>query len=378
MSQWNTCKNLLCVRLDNMGDVLMSAPAMASLKESFQCKITLLTSSMAAPMAGQIPVIDEVLIFDVPWVKSNVAPDPAAVETIVNMLRQKSFDGGIVFSVFSQNPMAAILILWLAGIPKRAAFCRENPYLLLTDWLPDLEPYQLIRHQVRRDLALVEALGATPCEGTIPIRVRTERLPDLNKRLAVAGVKEHLPWVILHAGVSEAKREFPEDRWVEIGKRIVNDLHHQVVITGGKKDIPLAQRIAGRIGPKATAIAGELDLTEFILLVHQASLIITVNTATAHIAAATQSKVIVLYALTNPQHAPWRTIGKVLPYSIASSSESKNEILQFIHRTHFVGHIPIPTAGEVVQHAFELLNDINTCEVPELVGIKEPVSAEHC
>jgi hypothetical protein len=52
------------------------------------------------------------------------------------------------------------MLAYLAGIPKRLAYCRENPYQLLTDWVPDQEPYTFIKHQVRRDLDLVAAVGA--------------------------------------------------------------------------------------------------------------------------------------------------------------------------------------------------------------------------
>jgi ADP-heptose:LPS heptosyltransferase len=374
MSEWSNCKNLLCVRLDNMGDLLMSAPAMGSLKDSFKCKITLLTSSMAAPMAEQIPVIDDTLIFDAPWVKSDVAPKPEAVQNIVKIIRERQFDGAIVFTVFSQNPMCAMLILWLSGIPRRAGYCRENPYELLTDWIPDPEPYQLIRHQVRRDLALVESLGAKPFDRTIPIRVHTGQLSQMWDKLISAGVQVQLPWIVLHPGVSESKREFPEDRWVAIGKKIVSGLNHQVVVTGGKREAGLAQRIAEKIGARAISVAGMLTLSEFILLIHQTPLVITVNTAAAHIAAATNTKVIVLYALTNPQHAPWKAIGKVMPYSVPVENKSKNEVLQFLHRTYFNNPVSCPAAEDVVQSGFELLADLNNPKIPELIGIENSVS----
>lgn len=54
MKEWANCKNILCIRPDNMGDLIMSAPAIRALKESFGCTITLLTSSMAA---GIVPFL---------------------------------------------------------------------------------------------------------------------------------------------------------------------------------------------------------------------------------------------------------------------------------------------------------------------------------
>ena len=63
---WSGKQNILCIRLDNMGDVLMSSPAIRALTESFKSRITLLTSSMAGGISKYIPGIDEVIASDVP------------------------------------------------------------------------------------------------------------------------------------------------------------------------------------------------------------------------------------------------------------------------------------------------------------------------
>ena len=53
-----------------MGDLIMSSPAIRALKETFSAKITVLTSSMAAGIVPAISEIDEVIVFDLPWVKA--------------------------------------------------------------------------------------------------------------------------------------------------------------------------------------------------------------------------------------------------------------------------------------------------------------------
>src|SRR3954468_24669224 len=81
--EWSHCKNILCIRADNMGDLLMSTPALRALKESFGAKITVLTSSMAASIAGYIGEIDEVIVYDLPWVKTNAEPDTSSLLELV-------------------------------------------------------------------------------------------------------------------------------------------------------------------------------------------------------------------------------------------------------------------------------------------------------
>jgi hypothetical protein len=68
----------------------------------------------------------------------------------VRQISEKKFDAAVIFTVYSQNPLPTVMLAYLAGIPKRLAYCRENPYQLLTDWVPDQEPYTLIKHQVRQ------------------------------------------------------------------------------------------------------------------------------------------------------------------------------------------------------------------------------------
>lgn len=354
MTRWEKTRKILCVRPDNMGDLLMSSPAITALKETFNCDITLLTSSMAKGMARHLPAVDECIVWDVPWVKGT--PDVDAMEfwDLTKKLSAENFDAAVIFSVFSQNPLPTALLLTLAGVPRRLAYCRENPYHLLTDWVPEEEPYKYIRHQVRRDLDLVAAVGAKVADERIRLTRSVEK-QHIMEKLKNAGVNEARPWLILHPGVSEKKREYPVPLWIEAGKRIAAALGYQLLITGAKKENKLAGEIAAGIGPSAFNFAGALSLEEFIDLIKLAPLVISVNTATTHVASAVQTKVIVLYALTNPQHAPWKTIGKVLPYSVPPELQSSNEVLRYI-QDEYVGPERFAVSPDAILEAcYELL-----------------------
>ncbi len=70
-------------------------------------------------------------------------------------MRHGGFDAAVIFTVYSQSPLPAAMLCYLAGIPRRLAHCRENPYALLSDWLREPEPQQRTRHEVERQLDLV-------------------------------------------------------------------------------------------------------------------------------------------------------------------------------------------------------------------------------
>jgi ADP-heptose:LPS heptosyltransferase len=365
---WKSCRKILCVRPDNMGDLLMSAPALSALKEAFQCSVTLLTSSMARGIAPYIPGVDDVIEWNVPWVKGTPASTDADFQKIIKTIRERKFDGAIIFTVFSQNPLPTALMLSLAGIPLRLAYCRENPYHLLSHWIPDPEPYFVVRHQVRRDLDLVKAIGAHASNETITIRLPENFEPAVRDKLTSAGVDTTNPWLILHPGVSEKKREYPAELWIEAGKRVINQLKYQVVITGAKNEKHLADHISEGIGRGAYSLAGSLILEEFITLIRFSPLLISVNTASIHLAAALETKVIVLYALTNPQHTPWKAIGKILPYSVSEDLQSRNAVLQFVQRHYFAKKIEKVDPEDILNAAHELLIEGSEPPVEELVS----------
>lgn len=329
MESWHNCKNILVIRLDNMGDLLMSTPAIRALKESFDSKITVLTSSMAAGIAHHIPEIDEIITFDVPWVKTNNASFSHEFLVLAEVLKARNFDATVIFTVFSQNPMPAIMLTYLADIPNRLAYCRENPYELLTSWVPDQEPYTFIKHQVERDLDLVRSIGATTTSNFLSLEI-PEAWESAQKTLDKNSIDLQKPWLVLHPGVSELKRQYPTEKWIEIGRKIIDDFGYQVLLTGSASEKKLTDEIQQGIGTNAYSIAGLLSLDEFICLIDEAPLLLSVNTGPVHIAAATQTPVVVLYAQTNPQHTPWKTPSKVFYFEVAEALRSKNEVLRFV------------------------------------------------
>jgi ADP-heptose:LPS heptosyltransferase len=331
---WTRCKRILCIRPDNMGDLLMSGPAIRALKESFRCHITVLTSSMGAQIAGSMQEIDDTIIFDAPWVQSHM-PVSEFSQT-VKQLKEAAFDAAVIFTVYSQNPLPTVMLAYLAGIPLRLAYCRENPYQLLTDWVPDKEPYEFIRHQVRRDLDLVATVGATVQDEHLHIQVKEKLWPLVRQKLKQAGADLSKPLVLLHPEVSEIKRQYPLEDWNAAAQKLTDS---QLLITGKEKT-----HIEG-----AVSLAGQLDLEELIVLIKHAALLISVNTGMVHIAAATQTPVCVLYALTNPQHTPWRVACKVLYFDVREDLCSKNEVVRHVRKSFSTRLLPAANTENILK-----------------------------
>lgn len=355
MTDWANCKNILVIRADNMGDLLMSSPAIRALKKTFNCRITLLTSQMGNLIAPFISEIDETIVADLPWIKTKKPLNESAIFSLLVKLKKYQFDAAVIFTVYSQNPLPAAMLAYMAGIPKRLAYCRENPYYLLTDWMVEKEPYSFIQHQVKRDLQLVEFVNGKTTETNIKIKFPERAKENVLKKLRGQGVNLEEDWIILHPGVSEIKREYPQNKWVETGKLLRDQLGFQILITGSKAEEGIAGNIQKGIGKNSFSFAGILTIEEFIALISMAPLVLSVNTATVHIAAATQTPVIVLYALTNPQHTPWAVSSKVLFYSVKEDLRSKNEIVQYVTEQIMDKNLELPDPFQILQETEKLL-----------------------
>ncbi|WP_266367604.1 glycosyltransferase family 9 protein [Tellurirhabdus rosea] len=327
--QWEKCPHILCIRPDNMGDVLMTTPAFRALKESLPGRrLTLLTSSAGAAIARMIPEIDNVITFDVPWVSTQDVPNREAVVKLVELLRRRRFQAAVIFNVQSQNPLPAALLCYMAGIPNVLGYCRENPYYLMSPWVPDPEVLCATRHEVERQLTLVEAVGATTANRQLSLSVPPNAVIQALESLSATGVQPHQPWLVMHTGVSEEKRRYPAEEFIKAGRRLTSELGFQVVLTGSKSERAYTEDIRKQIGPGAVNLTGKLPLDVFCGLIAQAPVVVSNNTGPVHIASAVGTPVVVLYAMTNPQHTPWLVPNRVLYFDVPEPLRSRNMLLQ--------------------------------------------------
>lgn len=354
MNTWQGCKNILVIRADNLGDVLMSSPAIRALKDSFGCRITLLASGEGAKAASLLPVVDETIAIDLPWVGLKQSSNSDEVNHLVSRLRAAAFDACVIFTVYSQSSLPAAITAWMAGIPRRLAYCRENPYELINYWVPEKEPYEVIKHQVERDLDLVERVGAVTVNKKIVIAIGKEAISRVKSKLQQLGIDVTEPFAIFHPGVSEEKRRFPEERWIQLAMEwsAVSDV--PIVFTGSEVEKPLTDRLSRQLGKDAYSAGGLFTLEEFAALLKMAKLVISVNTATIHLAAAVNTPQVVLYAQTNPQHHPWMATAHVMEYSIDERVKSKNEIIRYVDRKYYADYLPLPAVGDIVKVALSL------------------------
>lgn len=313
-TDWSHIHRLLCIRLDNMGDVLMSSPAMHALRTSAERRhITLLASPSGAAIAALFDCIDAIIPYDAPWVKNN-ADTPAAQDlALIDTLRAGNYDAAVIFTTYSQSALPAALMCRLAGIPRVLAHSRENPYRLIGDWVREGPALDGGRHEVRRQLDLVATVGAATTDERLRLTVPETATHAMLDYLRRHGINDTHGWLVVHPGATAASRRYPAERFGEALRLLAPEV--PVLVTGSAQEYDLAQQVCDTAG-MGINLAGALELTQFAALVQRAALLISNNSGPVHIAAATGTPVVDLYALTNPQHTPWQVPSRVLSHDV--------------------------------------------------------------
>jgi lipopolysaccharide heptosyltransferase II len=318
MNNWSECKKIMCVRLDNIGDLLMTTPAIRALKETDPSReIIVLTSEAGADVAPLVPEINGSLVYNAPWVKASCAKASEKEDlAIIPLIKEHNFDGAIIFNVFSQNPLPAAMMSYLAGIPLRLAYCHENPYQLLTDWIKDPEPQTYVRHEVQRQLDLVAAIGSTTLNPRLSLSVPVPAEIQMVAQLKEKGISFYEPLIIIHPGATAPSRRYPAEKFQKVASHLVKKLGCQVIFTGGADERELIESLQAKLDFYTQSFVGCLTFAEFSALISLGDVLITNNTGPAHVASAVGTPVVDLYALTNPQHTPWHVPSRVLFHDV--------------------------------------------------------------
>jgi lipopolysaccharide heptosyltransferase II len=322
--RWQAVKRLLVVRTDNLGDVLMTTPALQALRHSLPAAhITLLASSAGLAAAAHLPMIDAVWRAAPSWTPAGLgragAPSADTDHALIERLAAGAFDAAVIFTVCTQSALPAALTCRLAGIPLVLAHARENPYALLSDWVPECDVVVAgMRHEVQRQLDLVRSIGCDSADDRLHFALDDAARTRARRLLKRHGIEVSRPFVLLHPGASAPSRRWPAQGFGRVAATLASD-GWPVLLVGANDDrsaldeASAAMQAAGAAPPPVLLCA---SLEELAALIDAAALLVANNSGPSHLAAALGTPVVTLYALTNPQHTPWRVASRVLSHDV--------------------------------------------------------------
>lgn len=330
---------LLAVRLDSAGDVLLAGPAVRAM--AARGTVDLLTGPAGADAARLLPGVDEVHTWSCPWIVADPpAVDPASTDALVTMLAGR-YDHAVVFTSFHQSALPTALLLRLAGVRRISAFSEDYPGSLLDDRVapPGDVP------EAERALHLATQAGfALPVGDDGLLSVRTAAAPEGLDRGR---------FVVVHPGTSAPARAWPAQRWRDC-VRALDEAGHRVLVSGSPSERELTAVVAGSRG---VDLGGRTTLAQLAALLSRADALVVANTGPAHLAAATRTPVVSLFAPTVPLRR-WAPYG--VPLAVLGDQQAPCRGTRAVQ-------CPVPnhpclgsvTATDVVEALEELLRRTN-------------------
>lgn len=285
---------ILVVKLDHIGDVILSLPVVRMLREKFpKSHITMLIGSWSAPIVQKVSEIDDFITFDFFHERSEKGKRKLNDEErryLQSILQKSEFD----LAIDMRRQPETREILRLANPKYSVGFCSGNDDGWLSICLrpsQDMEDIatQTIKPHITTQLSqLVQDIPGT---ATVPMESLKIPLPSLSVDRDVKNIGNYSDFlkaeflVGIHPGVGNSIKQWPIPYFARLIDKIVERTNSKIIIFGGETDRKAASEILNQVKSKSNviSIAGETSLDEFIAIVQKCRIFIGNDSGPCHI-----------------------------------------------------------------------------------------------
>jgi ADP-heptose:LPS heptosyltransferase len=358
-------RRILVVQLDHLGDAVLTSPMLARLRSAYPvATIDVLASPSNHEVFEADPNVDRVRLAARNWFERARGRGAmlSAVWSLGRSLRGEGYDLGIDV----RGDILTVLVLALAGIPRRVGWAMGGGGFLLTDvadWVPG-------RHEVGSRLALLGTLGVDtegpsrvvvhvadadrievahrlreawsdqlsqvkPIAGLASARARQHESGTFRKRIRALTqpyrpASDQLdepdwlhagrfgtaaPLLAVHVGAGTAAKRWPPGHWKTLVARFLAD-GWRVVVVGGPDDASAA----AALDPHENLLdwTGRMTVTQTAALLERADLFVGADSGPSHLAACAGIPSVVLFSGTNrsAQWRPWSRRSLILKHPV--------------------------------------------------------------
>jgi ADP-heptose:LPS heptosyltransferase len=291
-------RDVLVLRLDRIGDVIMSLPALADLRAALpHARIRLAVGRWSAEIARTAPV-DEVLVWSAPWVGRAAEGADGFTDLIrhARSLRKENLD----VAVDLQGDVRSALLLRLTGARHRVGYANTGGGWLLTQVVPLDETISWVE-QNRRAVAAAVGAPLARSESAAAVDLLTAEERGFGRRLVVdLGLASRRPLVAVHASGGRTVKQWDIARWAEVARRLQQEFQATILLTGSEADRPLAQELARRLAFRPVDLTGRLRLRETVALLAELDLFLSADTGTMHAACAVGTPSVSVFGPSDP------------------------------------------------------------------------------
>jgi ADP-heptose:LPS heptosyltransferase len=256
---------LLTLRASGLGDFLTSVPALRALRRAHPEHMHLLAAPPELwPLAQLCGGIDAL-----------VPTRGLSGETPV-------VGADLAVNLHGRGPQSHALLL--RGQPRRSLAFAHADVTAFGDgpvWVED-------EHDVRRWCRLLGHFGIDADPSELDLHVCD---PDVGDAIART--------TVLHPGAGAPARQWPEARWIALG-RAETDQGRSVAVTAGLGESSLARRVADGIGAGAAVVSCAGSIEQLVDTIASAGRVVSGDTGVAHLATALGTPSVVLFGPTSP------------------------------------------------------------------------------
>lgn len=293
-------RRVLCFRIERIGDLIMTLPALAELRALVpEATIDLVVGGWNREIAAAIPGIDRIESVDAEWLIRGDGPalSPLALAARAATWRNRKYDLGINF-----EPDIRTNIALAAAGARRSVGYRSGGGGALLDVALD---YDTRAHTADNATRLVQAALNTGPLAPLPASLR---IPDSHRAEAArllaplaASIK-----VGIHVSGGRAIKQWPETRFREVAEILVRDRGAAVVLTGSPADRAQVDAVKSALpADHVLDVSGGLDLLTVAAVIQQLDLFVTGDTGPMHIAHAVSTPIVAVFGPSAPlRYAP--------------------------------------------------------------------------
>ncbi len=273
-------QNILIVNFGQIGDVVLSLPALKAVREKFpDAKLTAMIGKSGADIVEISGYADEKITVD--RVKLR---DGEKINSIIEVLqiakdaRRRKFDLVIdLHSLYETNFLG-----FLSGARHRLYANRENRSLdFLANFAPEPPREDKKLHLTDHYLNVLKPLGIENAARFVEIQPREK---DLEKIESLLRSGESLKLVGLFPGAGNPSRRWNLEKFAETAAKLSEDKNTQPIVFLGPEEKDLRGEIEEKF-PTETLIIDKLSLLEFVAALSKLSVLISNDTSAIHLAA---------------------------------------------------------------------------------------------
>lgn len=297
-------RRILVIRVDLIGDLVMSLTAIRVLKRTYpEAEIDLLALPSSVSIVTADPDLSRIFTYDPNvWRRPKALVQPRRwLEAWQLRRRLKARHYDLALSLYGN--VAAMLAV-LSGAKRSAGYTREGYPGFLTDGIAGKHwGVRDHKHEVDYCLALAEAAGATitPADRVPRLYVSEQTRQEATYLLAQEGIASERPFVVCHVSSNNGQsKRWPLPYWSMLLDRLIRELDVSIVLTGAPDDQALIKRVMTRMQAPAINMAGKTNLPQLAGIMQQASLVISGDSGPMHIAEAVGTPLIAIHGPTDP------------------------------------------------------------------------------